>query len=138
MLKKLEFLENSTSPAPETHFRTPLVPKSFQKSTNNHPKTYERSNKEIDRILNGFLIDLESTLEAVWTDFGHQNRLKWSGPKRVRGVLAPSARRTRPGVPLGSQNGRQGPPQDPKMEPQGSPKSAKIVPFATPESPKSD
>ena len=89
-------------------------------------------------MLNEFSNDFISILGAFLVPFRLQNRLKWSDPKRVRGVLAPSARRTRPGVPLGSQNGRQGPPQDPKMEPQGSPKSAKIVPFATPESPKSD
>ena len=78
--EKRNFLKNITSPTPEAHFGGSRVQKTFQKSSQNHPKTDQKSNQKFDRFLNGFLIDSSFILAAFWTPFGRQNRLKWCGP----------------------------------------------------------
>ena len=146
LYEKCDFSKNSTSPRRDTHFGGSEVPKTLPKSTKNTTEADQKSNQKFDGFFNSFFNDFSFIWAPCGAHFGRQNRLKRDAAERVKGSFATTARRTRPGVPLGSQNGRQGPPQDPKMEPQGrqgppqdpkmepqgSPKSTKIVPFCHP------
>ena len=104
------FSKNSTSPRRDTHFGGSRVPKTLPKSPKNAPETDQKSNQNFDGFFNRFFNDFSSILGPFWDAFGLKNRLKRGGGERVKGSFATTARRTRPGVPLGSQNGRQGPP----------------------------
>ena len=65
----VHFWKNSTPPTPEAHFWRSKVPQTFQKSTQNHPKTDQKSNQKIDRFLTGFLIVSGRIWYQFWRDF---------------------------------------------------------------------